>query len=252
VILLVDDDPTSLRLLEMILRRGGEKVATFFDPRAALEYARRTGGIKLIISDVRMPGLNGLDFVEEIRKIPAQRFTPVILCTGVGDAETVRAAIERGVRDYIVKPIDPTIVIRKVRSIMLDVSPVMEGRGETNDRLGLDDRDYRDLAQGTLPSMDGLIEELEIALERSDAAAALDVAIRISEPASVFVARRVLEVILHVQRAPDAATIIEKCRILVREASLFRATLQLSVEQMPLSAREPRSITYRASAVHLP
>lgn len=240
VILLLDDDPTSLRLLEMALLREGHKPVAFTDPVAALDLLKTTEEvIDLIVTDIRMPGINGLEFIRQIRARPATRFTPVLLCSGATDAGTVVAAISSGIRDYVVKPIDPAVVIRKVRAILSDFGPIIASRAELVSRLGLSDGDYGSLVEATIPHLDALIVECENAVAADEGDAVRDIASRMAEPAHVFQAGRVLAAADHIIRAAVGAPVIEPGRTMVREAMHFHAALRRAAN-LPVGGRPVR------------
>ncbi|MBA3877266.1 MAG: hypothetical protein C0498_10070 [Anaerolinea sp.] len=234
MILLVDDDQTSLFLLMTVLRRDGHATVAFDDPAAALDHIRTQGGITLMITDLRMPTMGGLEFLAAVRQIPGAHYIPVLFCSSAGDAETVRAAISQGVRDYIVKPIDPAIVLRKVRSLLTDTSQIVAGRQTMIVRLGITEAEHRELVARTVPSVERLITGLEAAIDAEDARAIVALAERIEEPASIFAATRCLAAIVAILSAPDAPSQIETGRLLVRETLLFRAAIERSVAQPPV------------------
>ena len=101
-ILVVDDDPVSLRLLDRALVRDGHTVLT---ARCGADAVRLGGlhGPDLVLMDLQMDGLSGLDTLPQLRQIvPA---APVILMTGNGTTETAIEAMRRGAFDYLVKPL---------------------------------------------------------------------------------------------------------------------------------------------------
>lgn len=237
MILLLDDDQTSLFLLSTILRHDGYAPIEFDDAEAALAHIRTQGGVSLIISDLRMPRMDGLEFISAVREIPAARFTPILCCSSSHDAETVQVAIARGIRDFIVKPIDPIIVKRKVRSILRETGQTVSSREAVTSRLGITGAEYRELVRRTVSSLELLISELEMAVKAGDATAIGALAERIEEPASVFAAMGCLAVIVEVLSAPDRQRRVKIGQHLVREALLFRVAIEQSVAQVPVRSQ---------------
>ena len=101
-ILLVDDDEIALKSMGRFLRRCGHDIGTAFDGTEALQRMQETVP-DVVISDIQMPGMNGLDLLEAIRV----RFSgiPVILITGHGSVATAVSALQKGAYDYIRKPV---------------------------------------------------------------------------------------------------------------------------------------------------
>lgn len=102
-ILIVDDDPFFLRVYSDFLRSRGFEVESATDGEAAL-HVYAAGRYQLVVVDLVMPGISGIDLIERIRSIsPAQDF---IVVTGTEDVRTAVRAMRLGVYDYLVKPIE--------------------------------------------------------------------------------------------------------------------------------------------------
>ena len=102
-ILLVDDEESILQVVGDFLVDCGHNVVSAGDGAKALNLLEVRGDIGLIVSDIRMPKMNGLDFLRAVRgRFPG---TPVILITGHGDENAAVAALQEGAYDYLKKPI---------------------------------------------------------------------------------------------------------------------------------------------------
>jgi len=102
-ILLVDDEQENLRTYEEILVDLDYRVLTRSDGDTALALLRGGAAVDLIITDYRMPGKNGIEFVLELRRL--RPFVPVIMITAYGSIETYLHSISLGVFEYVHKPI---------------------------------------------------------------------------------------------------------------------------------------------------
>ena len=104
-ILLADDNPVNCRIAVLMLSKAGHRIDVV-DDGAAVEALRRTD-YDLVLMDVQMPGVDGLEATRRIRQLPTGRAgVPVIAITAnamAGDEERCRAA---GMNDYVTKPID--------------------------------------------------------------------------------------------------------------------------------------------------
>lgn len=103
-ILVADDDRLSLRLLEHALTQWGHQVVVRADGEGAWRCLRQ-GGVSLVISDWRMPGMDGLELTRKVRE-RGGTYTYVILLTGEDGREEFLTAMEAGIDDYLTKPVD--------------------------------------------------------------------------------------------------------------------------------------------------
>jgi CheY-like chemotaxis protein len=117
-VLLVDDDPISLRLLAMTVGRLGLPFLAVTSGSAALATLDEHPEVALVITDLSMPGMSGLALFTTLRDDDRWATLPVVLCTGSADAVTVQEAIRTGVRHYIIKPIKPSVVAAKVSELL--------------------------------------------------------------------------------------------------------------------------------------
>lgn len=104
-ILIVDDEPAWVKALSLLLRKQGYEVLEATNGRDALVTL---SGSKpdLILSDVRMPDMNGFDFLDQVRRTSKNSKTPVIFLSAVDDYDARKAAKDLGAVDYLVKPFD--------------------------------------------------------------------------------------------------------------------------------------------------
>ncbi|WP_330303848.1 MULTISPECIES: response regulator [unclassified Streptomyces] len=114
-ILIVDDHEDTLYALESALAPLGYQAARATSGDEALKEVLR-GQVGLLLLDVRMPGVSGLDVVRYMRRLEQTQHIPIILLTGFGpDAELTSIAFNLGVADLVMKPIDPWALRTKVR-----------------------------------------------------------------------------------------------------------------------------------------
>jgi class 3 adenylate cyclase len=116
-ILVVDDDPGNREVLEELLRLRGYPVVTAASGPEALEVARREPP-DLVLLDVTMPGMSGYEVCEALRAEPATRLLPIVIITALEGQEEKIRAIEAGADDFLNKPISPTELIARVKSLL--------------------------------------------------------------------------------------------------------------------------------------
>jgi DNA-binding NtrC family response regulator len=103
-VLVIDDETGSRESMALAIQRAGFVVRTFDDARKALELLDESDTPQLAICDLRMPGLDGLGFLAEVRKRNLE--LSVILVTGFGSIESAVEAMRVGADDYLTKPVD--------------------------------------------------------------------------------------------------------------------------------------------------
>ena len=116
-VLVVDDDPVILRLLEVNFEMEGFAVVTAVDGMDGVEKARAEQP-DIIVSDVMMPKLNGLELCVAIKADEATKAIPVVLLSAKAQATDIRAGLDAGADDYVTKPFEPLDMIDRVNKLL--------------------------------------------------------------------------------------------------------------------------------------
>ncbi|MFM2120676.1 MAG: hypothetical protein RL722_2144 [Pseudomonadota bacterium] len=117
-ILVVDDSSSLRQIVNTALSRAGYEVIEASDGAQGL--AKLDGRkINLVLSDVNMPGMNGFDFVAELKKHPRYKFTPVIMLTTEDSAAKKQAGKDAGAKAWITKPFSPPVLLDAVSKLVL-------------------------------------------------------------------------------------------------------------------------------------
>ncbi len=109
-VLLVEDEDANREAMARALRKTGYKVKDFSGAKEALEHLKKAENVVLVITDLVMPDMDGLDLLREIKKLPQE--ISVLLITGHGSIDTAVEAMKKGAEDYLTKPIE-LIELRK-------------------------------------------------------------------------------------------------------------------------------------------
>ncbi len=114
-VLVVDDDHTVAEVVVTYLRRNGFEVTHTTDGASALSLARDTAP-DLVVLDLMLPGIDGLDVCRQLRASGSQ--VPVIMLTALGDESDRVLGLEYGADDYITKPFSPRELVLRVQSVL--------------------------------------------------------------------------------------------------------------------------------------
>src|ERR1700678_2136435 len=131
-ILIVEDEPKMRRLLELNLAEDGMTTLSAGDAEAGLKLLRENS-VNLVVTDLKLPGMSGLDFLHAIKRQHAA--LPVVVMTAFGTVETAVEAMKAGASDYVLKPFslsEMRMVIRKE----LDVRDLREENRSLREALG--------------------------------------------------------------------------------------------------------------------
>ncbi len=116
-IMLVDDSTTILMMERMILSKGPYDLVVAKDGQEAVERAPIERP-DLILLDVMMPRLSGLDACRQLRRHDLTSRTPIIMVTTRGELESIETAFENGCNDYVTKPINGVELLTKIRNFL--------------------------------------------------------------------------------------------------------------------------------------
>ncbi len=114
-ILAVDDNPYTLRIVEVALGKAGFEVQTAVSGQEALHIIQRSGLPHLAIVDLNMPGMDGFAFCRAVHEFSD---LPIVMLTAVDEEETVIRGIEEYAEDYIVKPFSPGELVARIRRVL--------------------------------------------------------------------------------------------------------------------------------------
>ena len=113
-ILIIDDEPEFAELMQLRLEANSYTVEAAADGESGIAKALEWGP-DLILLDIMMPGMDGLEVLRRLRRKPQTKHTPVIMLTARGETKSIFAAQDAGATEYIIKPCDIHELLRMVR-----------------------------------------------------------------------------------------------------------------------------------------
>jgi len=147
-ILVVDDENVARQSLADILKLEGYNVASAPNGQMAIEYVR-THPVDLMIVDLRMPGMDGLEVIQVVNQIAPD--TEIVLLTAFASTDTAVQALRLRIHDYLIKPVMPAQVIASVKKGLARRSAKLEAKGGSNESTEIDEMavEYK-LKDGTI------------------------------------------------------------------------------------------------------
>lgn len=117
-VLIVDDEPVNVKLLEKMLRAEGYvNVYSVTDPRE-VKPLYESQPFDLILLDINMPYLNGFDVMQQLKEIETESYLPILILTAQTDRETRLQALKSGAKDFLTKPLDRAEVLNRIHNML--------------------------------------------------------------------------------------------------------------------------------------
>lgn len=116
-ILIVDDSKTIRQQVSFALSKGGYNVVEAEDGQLGLEKLKGEADVAMVISDVNMPNMNGIEMVQAISKDDSINKVPIIMLTTEGSGELIAQAKEAGAKGWLVKPFKPDQLLAAVAKL---------------------------------------------------------------------------------------------------------------------------------------
>jgi DNA-binding response OmpR family regulator len=146
-ILVVDDEPIERQTLTDILRLEGYHVAAVANGEAAVDYVR-LNPIELIVLDLRMPGMNGLEVIKVVKRVSPD--IEIIMLTAHGSMESAIEALRSQIHDYLLKPASPSQIIDSVSRALAHRDSKLLMKDPQQSEVGGDENAIVALGDGTV------------------------------------------------------------------------------------------------------
>ena len=116
-IMTVDDSASIRQMVSFTLKQAGYNVVEAVDGQDALNKLQ-TATVQMIITDLNMPNLNGIELIRAVRANPSHRFVPIVMLTTESQAEIKQEGKEAGATGWIVKPFKPDQLLAVIRKVL--------------------------------------------------------------------------------------------------------------------------------------
>jgi two-component system, chemotaxis family, chemotaxis protein CheY len=118
-VIVIDDSLTVRQQVGMALRQAGFEVLEASDGDEGVDLIAKTPDVSAVICDVNMPRMNGLDFLDAIKKDGKNQNLPVLMLTTEGQPQLIERAKKSGAKGWVVKPFKPELLVAAVRKLTL-------------------------------------------------------------------------------------------------------------------------------------
>ncbi|KPA14678.1 Signal transduction response regulator, receiver region domain protein [Candidatus Magnetomorum sp. HK-1] len=145
-ILAIEDNPISLKIIDINLRENGYEVVTAANPKEAFDLLEVVPKIKLIITDIMMPEMDGLEFISKIKTNAQWKKLPFIIISAMSNKKTVKKAIALGCQHFIVKPVQSAQLLKMVRGIIPNQRLIIRNKHKNASEMGLDLAAYQKIS----------------------------------------------------------------------------------------------------------
>ena len=227
-ILIVEDNPINAKILEVHLQNNDYQTILAQSAKDALEHLTSKPQIQLIIADIMMPEMDGLELLSKVKKHPEWKNIPVIMCSSLADMETVKEAMEAGCKYYIIKPVKKEHLIEKVREALEHEKLVLKSKNEIISQLGLDEKTYQEIARTFASMISENISLLENWIKgKTEARKSLNLT-HLLESAVYLGAERIqklLEKLTAKNKKVDEEMLNSEYRVLLRELNILKDAL---------------------------
>ncbi len=117
-ILAVDDSASMRQMVSFTLKSAGHDVHEAGDGVEALNVAKSAGAFDLVISDINMPNMDGIELIKELRGLADFKFTPILMLTTESSADKKSEGKAAGATGWIVKPFNPDQLIATINKVL--------------------------------------------------------------------------------------------------------------------------------------
>lgn len=234
-ILIVEDNEITAGIIDSNLRQRNYETLVAKTGTEGLDLLENHWDVALVIADIMLPDLDGLELTRRMKENPKWQGIPVIVCTSSASAEHVSQAAKLGCRNYLLKPIDRVKLLMMVDRVLAGQKPVLGDPAKIAEKFGLSLEALDGILQAFSQLVDESITALTPGTEKADAPARIDLA-KLSEGAVTFRAERLLETLRAFQSKGAEPPTPDECGALRNELT----TVQRALSARRQGAHDPK------------
>ena len=194
-ILIVEDDYITSKILQVNLEKHGYEVFVVHSGQEALDFLENHSDVQLVMTDIMMPDMDGLDLIAMLKERIELQKVPFIVCSSKKEKETVQRAAALGCTDYILKPFNSKELINKISRIMRREKQVLREKNRVRMELSLNYAEYAELAERVGELVNEKIIFLENEIDSDNVAETVQSLLELTESTGLIGAERLKDVL---------------------------------------------------------
>jgi len=224
-ILVVEDNQINLEIFNISLQENGYEVVAVSNAGDAVKELEIKSDISLIITDIMMPGMDGLEFITQIKQNSEWNKIPFVFVSGMSDLDTVKKAKKLGCNNFIVKPVKGDQLINLVKEILPHEKLIMGNKHRNSEDLGLNLFAYNNIVRMFVSLLEKEINRLEKAINEGKCKEHSPDLVQLRESAATLKAERVFDLLNQMGQKVSA----KECALLLDEFKLLLKTAKVSL-----------------------
>jgi len=192
--MIVEDSPTTAKLIEVLLKKKNYDTLKFNSVNEALKLLFSSHDVDLVITDINMPGVDGVTFIKALRSSTLTVDIPIIVCSSESEAILVKQVISMGCKHYLIKPVQPLLLLTKVAEVLNERIPVLKPQATIMAMFHINEEEYGALLETFTTFIVDQLKPIEDALSKNEDYSVVNLQ-RITEEASVVGAEKLLNLI---------------------------------------------------------
>lgn len=232
-ILIAEDDPIQRMVLDNILKRNHYEVVVAACGADALRVLETQPDVGLLISDIMMPDMDGLELLRRVKANRGFFDLPIILCTALADMEHIKTAARLGCGYYIVKPLQVQVVLQRIQEALDGRKMILREATLSQQKLHVDAATFLGLAVAFEKMVNVQIVVIEGKLKTSAVDSnGVDLA-GLYESAILLGAEKLSNILVDIQSGNDFSVImLEESQLLLRELKVLSLRLAKMISQL--------------------
>jgi two-component system, chemotaxis family, chemotaxis protein CheY len=232
-ILIADDNLIQRMVLEFKLKQNHYQVVLATCGQEAWQILESQPDVGLLITDIMMPNMDGLELLRRMKAHPSLQDLPVIMCTALRDSDYIQKATQLGCRYYIVKPVQVQVLLQRVEEALQARKLILREAEESRQKLEMDPATFLSL----VVAFENFVNEEIILIEQKVKSSGMD-SIRLDlatlyENALLLGAERLSNILVDLQVGADLSAIaIEDYQAMLRELKVLSVSLAAMVARL--------------------
>jgi len=227
-ILIVEDDYITSKILQVTLEKHDYEVFVVHSGQEALDFLENHFDVQLVMTDIQMPDMDGLELIAMLKERIELKKTPFIVCSSSKEKDTVQKAAALGCTEYIVKPFNSKELMNKISRIMRREKQVLRDKNKVRIEFSLNYAEYEELSKNFVNLVSEKIVLLEGEIASDKVEETIHSLLTLSESAAIIGAERLKDFLDQMRvklNTHDFTNIKDEFPMVLRELRALRSRL---------------------------